>query len=1019
MAYDIGPKIGIEGEKQFRKSISDINNTMRTLKTEMVAVASQFDENDDSTEALAAKNEVLNKQIDLQKKKLVELKKGLEQAADKYGENDRVTQGWKQSVNKATADLNDMERKLKKSGNSMDDLSRDMKDTEKSTRNLTEKLGNLGGKLAEVSKNAASGAVKSLGSGISNITKGVTKGITSSMLAVGAAATTAVGGIFKFSNDSVKAMNDLQAKTGATKEEMEEFSDVANSIYANNFGESMEDVANTMSRIKQLIKLSGDELKDASTYALLLRDVFEFEVEESTRAVDTLMKTFGIDAKRAYELVAIGAQNGANKNDDLIDTLNEYSSQYKALGLDENMFIESLIEGAESGAWSIDKVGDAIKEFNIRAKDLSDSSYSAFGSLGLDADDMFEKFSEGGAKAKAAFQTVVHKLNELEDPLEKNNIGVQLFGTQFEDLEAGILDVFANLDGKIGESEQTVRSMTDVLQNMSDIKYNDLGSAAEGLKRSVINGLSGVTDIAKNAVQGIVKGIQEGDWSKVSTSFTEGFTGVLNGLLPQVSKVSSMILNTLVTSLGTLLPQVLPTISAAMLTLVTTIVTVLSQNGEMLTNSGLLAITEVINGIVEAIPKLVPVAMQIVDTLVNAMVTEGPKIVESILNVITTQGPILLQAGATILTTLINGIIQSLPQMTTTFITMMNSFVAIITTEAPKIISAITTALIENGPQLIEAGLSALMSIISGIVDNLPLILDAAIVLLMALVNGIIENLPQLVTAAVNLIMYLLDAVLELLPMLVPAAIEAVVTLAQGIIDALPELISRVPKIIETIMTVLAENIPLLIKSAGDIVIALVEGIITNLPLIIKSGYKIIPALISGIISLLSNIGSVPKQIFDTLVDTLGDIEWASLGRNIMEGLRNGVVNAASSVISSVTDAVDGALKAAKDFLGINSPSKVMQDEVGMMIGAGLAKGITDSTKEVNTAMRTMNNKLKVKGSADFTTNSNNGGNSNSSSTQKVEHSGTITVKGVNDKGELIKVIDVAIRKKLDKEERS
>src|SRR5690606_21116920 len=122
MAYDIGPKIGIEGEAEFRKKITEINTSMRTLKTEMSAVASQFDASDKSQESYTAKSAVLVKQIDLQKNKLEELKKGLAAAAEKYGENDKVTQGWQQSVNKATADLNSMERELKQNEAALDDV---------------------------------------------------------------------------------------------------------------------------------------------------------------------------------------------------------------------------------------------------------------------------------------------------------------------------------------------------------------------------------------------------------------------------------------------------------------------------------------------------------------------------------------------------------------------------------------------------------------------------------------------------------------------------------------------------------------------------------------------------------------------------------------------------------------------------------------------------------------------------------------------------------------------------------
>lgn len=139
MAYDIGPKIGIEGEKQFRQAIQQINTNLRTLSTEMMAVTSKYDKNDKSTEALTEKNKVLNKQIEEQKKKLEELKKGLDMASEKYGENDKVTQGWQQAVNKATAELNNMERELNANNKALDDVG---ESAEKSGGKF-EKLGGI------------------------------------------------------------------------------------------------------------------------------------------------------------------------------------------------------------------------------------------------------------------------------------------------------------------------------------------------------------------------------------------------------------------------------------------------------------------------------------------------------------------------------------------------------------------------------------------------------------------------------------------------------------------------------------------------------------------------------------------------------------------------------------------------------------------------------------------------------------------------------------------------------------
>ena len=94
MADNFGLKIGLEGEKEFKKALGDINQAFKVLGSEMKLVESQFDKNDNSTEALAARHKVLGEQIDAQKKKIELLKQALANAAESFGENDRRSQAW-------------------------------------------------------------------------------------------------------------------------------------------------------------------------------------------------------------------------------------------------------------------------------------------------------------------------------------------------------------------------------------------------------------------------------------------------------------------------------------------------------------------------------------------------------------------------------------------------------------------------------------------------------------------------------------------------------------------------------------------------------------------------------------------------------------------------------------------------------------------------------------------------------------------------------------------------------------
>jgi len=282
----------------------------------------------------------------------------------------------------------------------------------------------------------------------------------------------------KSADELQKALNSLSTQTGATVEETEQFKDSLLNIYNNNFGESFNDIAESMATVQQTLKQTGQELENTTQTALMMRDTFGYDVTESINTVNGLMKNFGITAEQAYTLVAQGAQQGADKNNDMLDTLNEYGTHFAQLGISAEEFTDTLIQGAESGAFQIDKIGDAVKEFSIRSKDMSSTSAQGFQLLGLNADEMFATFATGGDGAEQAFQEVLKKLTELNDPLAQNQAGVALFGTQFEDL--GIQGIQALSD--IGDKANMT---ADTLKQINDVKYNSFGEALTGIKRNL------------------------------------------------------------------------------------------------------------------------------------------------------------------------------------------------------------------------------------------------------------------------------------------------------------------------------------------------------------------------------------------------------------------------------------------------------------------------------------------------------------------------------------------------------
>lgn len=337
-------------------------------------------------------------------------------------------------------------------------------------------LGTLQGRIQIDGMSEATNGLTGLSGGFSNAIDMVKK--FAAALAIGATIKKAVGD----ADELKSALNTLETKTGSSAKEMEGFEESLKNIYTQNYGEDFEDIANAMASIKQQTGLTGQALEDTTINALALRDTFDWEVEESIRATDMMVKQFGITSEEAYNLLAQGAQNGLDKNQNLLDSVNEYSVHFKQLGFDTEEMFNMFSNGAESGVFDIDKLGDAVKEFGIRAQDGSNTTILAFESLGFNADEMQKRFSEGGETANLAFQEVAQALVNCDDKVVQSTAGVNLFGTMYEDLGIKAISALTDVTGEIDTQK-------DALTSIKDIKYDDFGSAMEGIGRQLQVGL--------------------------------------------------------------------------------------------------------------------------------------------------------------------------------------------------------------------------------------------------------------------------------------------------------------------------------------------------------------------------------------------------------------------------------------------------------------------------------------------------------------------------------------------------
>lgn len=454
----------------FNKAMKESNKKSRSLKSELSEVERLLKLDPTNVELVAQKQKILTEQVEESSKRLDILKQAQDEVNQKFksGEiGEETYRNFQREVIKAENDLQKQKEALDKVKKSADNTDTALSDASKEAENLGKKdMSETKKELDDVKQSASD-------------LKDVFKDTIAEASAIGgtlvAGAATAIGS----ANDNVKATNNLQALTGLSSDEVKEYKELIESVYKNNFGEDQENVAEAIALIKQnLNDLDDTKLQDVVENLFTLEDTFGFDYTETLRAAKMLIDQFGISADEAFNLIVQGAQNGLNKNGDLLDSINEYSVHYKQQGYSAEEFFNSLANGTAAGTFSVDKLGDAMKEFGIRSKDTATTTQEGFELIGLDADTMRSKFAAGGESARQATDETLNALFGLDDQVKQNQAGVDLFGTMWEDL--GIDGVKALMDVK-GSADKTKTSMQDI----KDIKYSDIESDWESLGRTI------------------------------------------------------------------------------------------------------------------------------------------------------------------------------------------------------------------------------------------------------------------------------------------------------------------------------------------------------------------------------------------------------------------------------------------------------------------------------------------------------------------------------------------------------
>lgn len=278
--------------------------------------------------------------------------------------------------------------------------------------------------------------------------------------------------------------------------------------------------------------------------------------------------------------------------------------------------------------------------------------------------------------------------------------------------------------------------------------------------------------------------------------------------------------------------------------------------------------------------------------------------------------------------------------------------------------------ILEYLPKIVQVGADVVMALVNAIIQNLPALNAASIEIVLQLANGLIDNLPALIDALIQVTLTVIQQITdpEFLTQIVETAILLIMTLANGMIDAIPQLIAAVPLIIGNLLAAIIVELPNIIQMGIDLLFALIDGIIqcipelvaaiptliiafingivNNLDKIILAAPQIIVSLITGIIGAIPELIAAVPRVIAAIVDTIRNYDWGSIGRNIVQGLKDGIAGMWDNIKSWFNDKVNSLVGGVKRILGIHSPSKVFAG-IGGYMAEGLGEGFSDEFASV------------------------------------------------------------------------
>lgn len=721
-------------------------------------------------------------------------------------------------------------------------------------------------------------------------------------------------------------------------------------LLAKHLGKTSEEVSDMVSKGKIDFQTFADSMQEGlGGAALAAGDTFQGALANVKAALGRLGEGPGkiaLESLRKTFNAAIPAVDALSSQlTPFVEQLNGKLTPYvdRAVKL-----IEQFSQGLQDGSITVQDIAGSLGQLA--------GAFALFAGVGGNVDKITNVFDTLGKIGDGGLGQLTGKLRQMPGQLQSSLTGLQQFKSYFnKDIRDALAvdgDPFASAVNRIRQGADKLTGPLKLLG--AKIAGSDVGQSVAGMADRLGVGFGKLTSAFDSNIK--VLGVRVGNgFSGVFTKITN--SKLVSGLGAMAGKVQSA-LSPLASGLGDVFGGigdiVGPKLQAGLGKIgslfgsffspgnfmkflgVGAIIAALVAGLGLLDQSMQGQLFAMIGRLGAQLPGMLQkLSMQITANLPQ-MIAQGAAILTALMNTISENAPRLLSTAALLITTLVQGLGQALPTLLPAAVQMITSLITALIAQAPMLIEGgmqllqgLVQGIMNSLPTLIAAIPQILQALLTAFTTALPTVLNIGVDIILNIVNGLTSAMPQLVAMLPTVIQTLINTFTQNLPGIVQVGVNALVKLIDGLSQAIPQLVGYIPQIIASIVNTLASNLPQILQAGAQILITLAGGLAKAIP------------------QLISQIPAIVRSIWNGFTS----VNWGEVGMNIITGIASGVTSAAGKIVDAAVGAAKDALNWVKDKLGIHSPSRVFRDQVGVMIGRGMAEGIDQSQRIVNRSL--------------------------------------------------------------------